>query len=365
VKRLGRISAYIALSCAIPAVLFFLAEGVSSFTLLAKKAMEWHAPLAERRHTKYDAQLGWVNLPGFYVRDMYGPGIYLRTNARGFRGDAEIPTAVPPGKIRVICSGDSFTLGYGVANDRTWCHDLASLDQRIETVNMGQGGYGLDQAYLWYARDGAALNPDVHIFAFIESDIRRMASNTFEGYPKPTLDLQAGHLVTRNVPVPQVGGENRLTQRLMVFEELQTVVLMRRILSLHPLQTGGAIDPAILRIADAVFDRLAELNREKGSDLVVTFLPTEGDYREGMPDYIGRLKKNVIGKGITWIDLVDDFRKLPPEEARKLFINEADVPQYKSAAGHYTNEGNALVARLLYERITGLPTVSSILAHRH
>ena len=28
---------------------------------------------------------------------------------------------------------------------------------------MGQGGYGIDQAYLWYKRDGTKLDHDVQI----------------------------------------------------------------------------------------------------------------------------------------------------------------------------------------------------------
>src|SRR5690348_5403199 len=83
-------------------VLFF---GVSLF---GKDA----PPLAERRHTQYDEVVGWVNVPSLAVPDMYGPGIFLRTNQRGFRGARDVDVRVPAGKHRVICSGDSFTLGY-------------------------------------------------------------------------------------------------------------------------------------------------------------------------------------------------------------------------------------------------------------
>jgi hypothetical protein len=42
-------------------------------------------PVAERLHTKYDSVLGWVNEKNVDIKDMYGPGIYLRTNSQGFR----------------------------------------------------------------------------------------------------------------------------------------------------------------------------------------------------------------------------------------------------------------------------------------
>jgi hypothetical protein len=350
---------YVSASLVIAVLFFLLFEGAASFVMVAKNAFRPTSPLAERRHTKYDPQLGWVNIPNVYLRNMYGPGIYLHTNSRGFRSDTETSTSIPPGRVRLICSGDSFALGYGVSNDRTWCQDLTSLDGRLETVNMGQGGYGLDQAYLWYARDGLPLDYNVHLFSFIGSDLRRMASNTFEGYPKPTLGIQNGHLVTQNVPVQQIGSWGRLTQRLLVFRELQSIQLAQHFLFRHPLQSDGVISDGTLEVADAVFDRLAELNRAKGAQLIIAFLPTEGEYRAGMPDYIMRLKKDVTKKGIAWVDLVDDFRNLPPEQAKRLFIAQADVPQYKSAAGHYTNEGNAFVAQLLYRHITAFPSVAA------
>ena len=51
---------------------------------------------------------------------------------------------MPPGKTRIICSGDSFTLGFGVDNEHTWPQQLAARNANLETVNMGQGGYGAD-----------------------------------------------------------------------------------------------------------------------------------------------------------------------------------------------------------------------------
>ena len=358
-KWIGRQALHGALTLLIVGVVFFLVEGASSFALVFKQVIEPQSVLAERLHTKYDPQLGWVNLPNWYVRDMYGPGIYLRTNARGFRNDGELQTAIPPGKVRIICSGDSFTLGYGVSNDRTWCQNLAAMDNRLETVNMGQGGYGLDQIYLWYARDGTPLDHDIQIFAFIGTDLRRTSSDMFEGYPKPTLAFQEGRLVPQNVPVPRIGMWGRFVQRLLRFQQLQSVKLLQKVLFRRSSPPGGGDDPATLRLADKVFEDLAARNRKKNSVLVVTFLPTEGEYRLGMPKHIAALKAEVIRNGITWIDLVDDFHKLPPDEAGRLFIGKGALSQYRTGAGHYTNEGNAYVAQLLYRRIAALPSIAA------
>jgi len=364
-SRIQSLAAHLGLSALIVTLFFLLFEGFSSYLLVVRKAIEPEVPLAERRHTKYDSQLGWVNIPNVYIRDMYGPGVYLRTNSQGFRNDSEFQTQIPPGKLRLICSGDSFTLGYGVSNGDTWCQDLVSLDSRFETVNMGQGGYGLDQAYLWYARDGIALDHDVQIFAFIGTDLTRMVSVTFNGYPKPTLGLRDSQLVVQNVPVPQLGPSTRFVQQFDRLRELRSIILLQRILFRKPAawsNGGPGGSPVVLAIAETIFDRLADLNRKKNSKLIVLFLPTQGEYRNGLPSHVEQIKSKVIAKGIMWIDLVDDFRKLPPTRAERLFIGEDALSGYRTAAGHYTVEGNRYVAEILYSHIASIPSVALRLA---
>jgi hypothetical protein len=182
------------------ACIMALCEGFASITLFMQEVET--QPLAERQHTQYDELLGWVNSPNLYIKDMYGPGIFVQTNSRGFRNTQDFSTNVPDQKIRLICSGDSFTFGYGVDNDHTWCNLLTLKDARLETVNMGQGGYGVDQAYLWYKRDAAQLEHQIHLFAFITSDFKRMGRDEFNGYGKPLLRIRADSLVVTNIPVP-------------------------------------------------------------------------------------------------------------------------------------------------------------------
>src|SRR5262249_61166523 len=132
--------------------------------------------------------------PNVHIRSLYGRGIDFTTNSRGFRNTYDASVAVPRGKVRIICSGDSFTLGYGVSDQHTWCHLLSSLKPGVETVNMGQGGYGGDQAYLWYMREGVKLEHQFQLLAFITGDIYRMQSASALGYDKPVLDIAAGRI---------------------------------------------------------------------------------------------------------------------------------------------------------------------------
>ncbi len=222
-------------------VVFIVLEGLAS-TALFWRTLLFHprAPLAEKGHTRYDPELGWVNTPNVALKDYYGPGLDLTTNAQGFRGTSPVPVAVPPGMFRIICSGDSMTLGYGVRDDQTWCQALASLDPRLEAVNMGQGGYGVDQAYLWFRRDGARLDHQVHIFAFIVSDFNRMQSESFYDYQKPVLVVRNGSIVVTNTPVPKVGRSRPWLQQNLpsALEKLATFQVASRIVQPLGAQRG-------------------------------------------------------------------------------------------------------------------------------
>ncbi|HKJ23704.1 MAG TPA: hypothetical protein VKB65_02700, partial [Myxococcota bacterium] len=185
-------------------------------------------PVAERAHTDYDPELGWVSRPGVSAPDLYGPGASLHTNGRGFRGRSETAARPAPGRTRVLCSGDSFALGYGVDDDETWCHQLERIDPRLETVNLGQGGYGIDQSYLWWRRAAADLDYHALLFTFIVEDFARMEATDFLGYGKPKLALRGDEIVVEHVPVPRAPYLWPWLSRLSATSQLRSVALLRR-----------------------------------------------------------------------------------------------------------------------------------------
>lgn len=205
VSRRARLLALVIAVLILPLLLLLSLEGASSFVLLARGL---HNPepaheLGGRRLIRQDSLLGWVSTPGISVPNMYGPGAGLHVDARGFRIGRQGDSLVGGSPVRAVCSGDSFTFGAGVADDRTWCALLGRLMPGLATVNMGQSGYGVDQAYLWYKRDGAGIAHDAQVFAYITDDLHRMQVTTSYGSAKPRLELRNDSLVTTNVPVPR------------------------------------------------------------------------------------------------------------------------------------------------------------------
>jgi hypothetical protein len=70
--------------------------------------------------------------------------VNVRLNALGFR-EPRLPSPKPPGVLRVVALGDSFTQGYGVEEDEAWPRRLeTALDARhpgrYQVVNLGVPG---------------------------------------------------------------------------------------------------------------------------------------------------------------------------------------------------------------------------------
>jgi len=328
VKRLG--------FTVVAAVLgLLLIEGASRVALFA---IDRRDELTERKHTKYDAELGWVNVPSTHVPDLYGPGRSLTINAQGFRGTREYAKTPPPGVTRILCSGDSFTLGWGVDDADTWCA-LLERDPALEIVNMGQGGYGIDQSYLWWRRDGGSIEYKVHLFAIIYEDFHRMRFDRFQGYGKPTLKVENGIPVADGVPSP---GRRR---GLATVELIACLAGRPAVPAAEPKLEALEAGELAVRAVEAMRDG----NTARRARLVVVWLPTLDQHRPGEVDRLRvQFLERVHAFGVDVIDLVPEFRSVSPDQADAMFLVEPG-----GGGRHYSERGNEFVAARLAERLAG------------
>jgi hypothetical protein len=334
----------------IPAAMLLLIEGASSFILFMDEFTTPEPVVRERAYTDYDTLLGWSARRGFSDRNLYGTGISLSTNLQGFRNDHEIDRRVPPGRIRVLCSGDSFTLGWGVDDGHSWCNLLERTHPAVEAVNMGQAGYGVDQAYLWYKRDGQPLDHHAHLFAVIDQDFYRMMDGEFLGYAKPALSVAGDTVRVDNVPVPRwsylvPGLASSIFYKRISMGRLATARLMDRVRMRLAPSGYLAADSATWRLADHILGDLARINRAKNSRLVVVYLPTLKD-RVGSASapWRQRLASAASRHNFVFVDLVEDFRRESAVRLDSLFLSW-------DAHGHYSAEGHAWVAERVYPHL--------------
>jgi hypothetical protein len=337
-------------------------EGLSSLVLFARGVLPVLGPTPAWTHVRYDDELGWVSIANLYIPNLYGPGMHLRTNGDGFRSVTGTDEVVPSGRRRVICSGDSFTFGYGVGDEHTWCFLLGVADPRVETVNIGQGGYGADQILLAYERFGARVRHDLHLMAFITHDFLRMESETFQGYGKPRLALEHGELAVKNVPVPRAPGYLRwLTPIMPELRSLRGIELSRRIMAGLGQQGSAASHSSQPRptamtrqVLAKVLERATRTTTGRSSELVLVYLPTPDDYHgsDSSTAWIDFLEHQTAALGIPFINIVQEHRGLPTEERVGLF----------GAHRHYSVKGNEYVANVVSAKLQTFPRIAALLS---
>jgi hypothetical protein len=350
------------------ALFFVLLEGLSSTLMVAYQL--W-SPYQHRTlsgpSVQYDQRLGWVSVPNFYEKNYYAPGIYLRTNSRGFRSDEEFTEKVPDGKFRIICSGDSQTYGDGVANNHTWCQDLQSIDPRFQTINMAETGYGADQMYLWYKREGARLEHNAHVFAVVTDDFRRMPFSVLGGYGKPVLKLQGDQLVTDNIPVPQRPTFlHWLALKPHPLRQFRSLAVMSSIVEWlfpprDPVFANGPTDQQA-QIIDKMFEDLVATEKQQNSVLVLLYIPSRvSDYEPGgaSPPWRRWVREESVKRGFVVVDLIDDFQKLAVTRKDGLFIWPGSTQYFAEAPGHFDDQGHEWVAKELSSKMISIPEVAT------
>ena len=123
---------------------------VGSLTLLplvpTKKMFDdWWERTQRPNFIVLDADLGWaVKTQG------------REPNSQGIRTDIarQFSAELPGDRTRIVAVGDSFMYGTGVKLEDCWSYHINSTRPAIEALNFGVPGYGVDQAFLRWRRDG-------------------------------------------------------------------------------------------------------------------------------------------------------------------------------------------------------------------
>jgi len=88
-----------------------------------------------------DMMLGKRLVPGFVGEHT---GVQISINSHGMR-DREYDAHEPPGSLRILALGDSWTFGVGMENEQTWPKRLEALltspEQPVAVMNTGVSGY--------------------------------------------------------------------------------------------------------------------------------------------------------------------------------------------------------------------------------
>lgn len=330
-----------------------------------------------------DAALGWVHEPGLSVTypGHSGP-VPVRFNSRGLR-DTEHETPKPDGAFRILVLGDSYPEAVDVELDAAFPKQVEQLLRehgvRAEVINAGVGGYGTDQAYLYYRQEGRRYEPDVVLLAFtIDNDVH---DNLAKGYcraadqgvvcARPDAGLRRRQLVAANAflqrhfqsyfflreHLAHLTGLRALLGRAGLTEfryddaEASTLPLTVRMLLREP-------DPELergWRLTLAILDALREAAASEHARVALLIVPG----RAQVEPEAGREALKMYGLPPSALDLEGPNRRLL-EYARGRGLAVADptaslrgaaADGIEVARGHWTAEGHRLAAAAVVDML--------------
>lgn len=255
-------------------------------------------------------------------------GVEVRTNAFGLR-DRERQVKKPEETYRIVALGDSITMGWGVAQDKTYAAQLEQMlnartprgfppGQRFEVLNLGVGNYNTVQEIARLRRVGLQFEPDLITLGYFINDA--------EPTPKPS----RGFLIENSY--------------------LSALVISRKNLLWPPTTSYAeyyrglfAEDRPGWKASQDALGELAAISRETRAPAMMFIIPELHDLGEGYPflDIHERLVTVARGKQLPVVDLYPQFKNHKPEI--KLWVTPRDA--------HHNTEAQSMIAKGMYAAI--------------
>jgi hypothetical protein len=312
-----------------------------------------------------DDRLGWV--VGKSRRS--ANGLYA-SSAEGLRSarPGEV-LADRPARHRVALVGDSFTFGLEVGFEDTWGHRLEqALGPEVQVLNFGVDGYGVDQAYLRYARDARPWRPDIAILGLINHDLfRSLAVYSFVSFPgwpfpfaKPRFVLDGERLALLNAPLPSpadiLAAPSIAALPFVAYDPgyrpgdwqwhaLDRSYLYRFLASAARRWAGSDArrsDETVLALNRALVRAFAAEARAAGTIPLVLYFPSDRDFRvlAREPGWQSLARQTLRASGVPFTDLTACLAGLPAAD--------------RFGPGHYSARGNHAVAACLTDSVRAL-----------
>lgn len=326
----------------------------------------------------YDADLGWTLGPlgksePLYFSDPNGRRCSRQTYERLLTAPALEPgsgsTVDPDDAVDIVTLGDSFTHGDEVPFEDAW-PTLLSKQTGLSVLNLGVGGYGIDQAVLRYEKTpvearlvllgliaGDLERAQTQIYNIIRGGLKTKPLFTFDDASDPIVNRPAihGEALRRELAL---GGAGTLLNRERIHGPLlyeprpwDAIYLLR---VPYSLWVSARYRPAPIFATpgpnhDISIDILQygrRLATSRGADFLVVLLGNNNTFalRSDMPDPWSLLKQSLDQAGIAWVDTSPTTFAAYREDPHQV-INATGV--------HYTPAANRKVA----DQLTSHPAI--------
>jgi hypothetical protein len=317
-----------------------------------------------------DEKLGWKPNPK-------GQNELYAYNAAGMRSrtSGEASPQFKPSGVRIAVFGDSFAHGSEVRFDESWAaqvqRTLDRPDRPVEVLNFGVPGYGMDQAFLRWREEGRPFAPHIVVFGLqVENAgrnlnlLRVLYDSADLPFAKPRFVESGGGLDLINVPVP---GPEEVVRILRSIEQWALVrhehyydadsyrsrpwrvsrlggMLEELISRVRRRQAAQELPDEQQRLALDIIGRFARDVEASGARFVAVHFPRRADLERARDT--GRLPQAEFVEAVS--------RTAPLVGIHRVLLDRAgsgDLGPLFRPGGHYSPEGNALIAATVADHL--------------
>lgn len=156
----------------------------------------------------YDRETGWQPRPGRWPDGTI--------NSQGVRSLREYAIPPPDPEKRVLCLGDSFTIGDVVGDTETYPHHAEQLLPGTEWVNLGISGACMTQALMQYRKNGKRFGGKHVVIGFMTDDAKRSVNcfrpflTDYNPFTKPFAKFSGGRFSLEPNPYQAVTDYQKL-----------------------------------------------------------------------------------------------------------------------------------------------------------
>jgi len=297
------------------------------------------------RFCRFDHELGWAPLENVTYADK---GFLVHQNQFGLRAPDDIQLKNTSGRKRVLVLGDSYVWGFGATQEELFtARQVYRTDD--ELINGGVSGYGTDQDYLFYLREGQKFEVDEVVLAFaLINDVANNLNSKQYSYLKPYFTLDAGQLVLHNDHVrdniaQRFGRTLRRKSRVYDLCNDGVHALIKTLQRKHPFEADVVVSEADrkgIELTLAILKKLKEAVEAHHAKLVVVFIPYKPRVEQHLPE--NHPFAPLLAEGLTKLGI--SYREPYPEFLKSAI---AGVDPFKPADMHFNAAGHALFAKFV------------------
>lgn len=249
-----------------------------------------------------DPDLYWrLNKGSFKMGHLIGCPTFLNINSHGVRGP-EISNKKDENMFRIVCLGDSTTLGWEVKYNLTYEQQLQSLlntednSLKFEVINAGVPGYTAYQGYMLLKRYISLWDPDIVTVYFGSND---------------SYDAKRFYADMQNSLLRRI--DEKMRSRLRLYSLLKKIYL-----NIISSRYANATHKKRLNLRSEYENNLGlivDLARENGAEVIFLTYPTYDEIYNNKEFHFNQATiKTANRKNCYIVNIVDAFKMKKPKD---------------------------------------------------